>query len=82
VNEDKVVEHAGGHLPFEKEVTLNVFKAKEGLVCVTLAVNNTLTPHTIPQGQLVSYNNTDRSAPTYTSSEGLKSCCLKKKEFL
>lgn len=54
------MEHAGGHLPFEKEVTLDVFKAKENNVCVTVAVNNTLTTNTIPQGKVVRYNDTER----------------------
>ncbi len=45
--------HSGGHLPFEAEVT-NLLKA--GVPNrVTAAVNNTLTPHTLPPGFLSFY---------------------------
>lgn len=54
------MEHVGGHLPFERDVTLDVFKAKGNSVCVTVAVNNTLTPNTIPQGKVERYNNTEK----------------------
>jgi beta-glucuronidase len=47
-----VTEHAGGHLPFQTEVlpTQLSFDAPNR---ITVAVNNTLTPDTVPQGFLV-----------------------------
>lgn len=48
VNGVEVVRHSGGYLPFDVEVT---DKMKFGhLNFITVAVNNTLTPWTIPQG--------------------------------
>ncbi|CAB3366916.1 Hypothetical predicted protein [Cloeon dipterum] len=52
VNDVKVTENIGGHLPFEMEVT---DLRKAGKICVTVAVNNTLTPNSIPQGKVVHY---------------------------
>lgn len=42
--------HEGGHLPFEAEVTgyLNM----EAVNYVTVAINNTLTPTTLPPGAI------------------------------
>ncbi|XP_059480169.1 beta-glucuronidase-like isoform X2 [Neocloeon triangulifer] len=60
VDDLKVMEHVGGHLPFEKEVTLQLTKAEKRKVCVTVAVNNTLTPNTIPQGRVVQYKDKEK----------------------
>lgn len=47
---DKIVgTHVGGHLPFEFEITRYVLFDKENRL--TVAVNNTLTPWTIPPGE-------------------------------
>jgi beta-glucuronidase len=54
-----VMEHEGGHLPFEAEIDEDVFKSKNH-VCVTVAVNNTLTPQTIPQGTVTYHEDTQR----------------------
>ena len=45
-----LMEHVGGHLPFEAEAgsLLNT----EGINRVTVAVNNTLTPYTLPPGTI------------------------------
>lgn len=43
------MEHRGGHLPFEAELTeQHISFDKPNLI--TVAVNNTLTPATVPQG--------------------------------
>ncbi|XP_022257427.1 beta-glucuronidase-like isoform X2 [Limulus polyphemus] len=50
-----VVNHTGGHLPFQADVTNNVkFSVKNWL---TVALNNTLTHHTIPQGKVIYKDN-------------------------
>ena len=43
------MEHDGGHLPFEAEVT-DILKFGESNI-ITVAANNTLTPTTLPPGQ-------------------------------
>ena len=48
VNGKFVVSHEGGHLPFEGDVTK--FVQWDTSNTITVAVNNTLTPHTIPPG--------------------------------
>lgn len=49
LNDQKIITHVGGHLPFEVEVT-NVLKYAE-MNLLTVAVNNTLTRQTIPHGE-------------------------------
>jgi len=44
------MEHDGGHLPFEGEVTDLLYYGESNLV--TVAANNTLTPLTIPPGSV------------------------------
>ncbi|KAJ8304053.1 hypothetical protein KUTeg_017636 [Tegillarca granosa] len=58
VNGQPVMEHDGGHLPFEAEVNNVIHFGGENLV--TVAVNNTLTPHTLPPGTIKYETNTDR----------------------
>ena len=50
VNGVQVTNHSGGHLPFEGEITENVTAGKPNRV--TVAINNTLSPHTLPPGTL------------------------------
>lgn len=50
VNGIQVTNHSGGHLPFEGEITDYVTAGKPNRV--TVAVNNTLSPHTLPPGTL------------------------------
>ncbi|XP_046675296.1 beta-glucuronidase-like isoform X1 [Homalodisca vitripennis] len=54
-----VGKHKGGHLPFQLELPRTVLGTFNVL---TVAVNNTLTPHTIPQGY-VTYPNNTKSYP-------------------
>jgi len=55
VNGIEVMSHSGGHLPFEAEVNfaLNFTIANR----LTVAVNNTLTPYTLPPGSITFYKN-------------------------
>ena len=51
--------HEGGHLPFEADVSAHVQKHEN---CITVAVNNTLFNHSIPQGEVIfNTNDTERS---------------------
>uniref|UniRef100_A0A8C5LQI2 Beta-glucuronidase n=1 Tax=Leptobrachium leishanense TaxID=445787 RepID=A0A8C5LQI2_9ANUR len=52
VNGVQVTEHEGGHLPFEVNIT-SVLKSSADSSCrITIAVNNTLTPYTLPPGSI------------------------------
>ncbi|XP_064533940.1 beta-glucuronidase isoform X2 [Pseudopipra pipra] len=52
VNGVQVVEHEGGHLPFEADIS-SIVQGSPGTLCrVTVALNNTLTPHTLPPGSI------------------------------
>jgi len=60
VNGQLVVSHSGGHLPFEADITsLIPAGVTSSKVHVAVAVNNTLTPTTLPPGYLQVHN------PTY-----------------
>lgn len=52
VNGIHVVEHEGGHLPFEADITKLVQSGPLTTCRVTIAINNTLTPHTLPPGTI------------------------------
>ena len=58
VNGEQVVTHEGGHLPFQAEVGDLLLEGRPNRV--TVAVNNTLTPNTLPCGS-VQY----KSGPNY-----------------
>lgn len=45
--------HVGGHLPFECEISDHLKYAGENRL--TIAVNNTLTPNTLPPGTIEHY---------------------------
>ena len=62
VNGKEVMTHEGGHLPFQAEVGDLLFKGKPNRV--TVAVNNTLTPNTLPCGS-VEYKSGPRYPPGY-----------------
>ncbi|KYO32085.1 beta-glucuronidase [Alligator mississippiensis] len=52
VNGVQVVEHEGGHLPFEADIS-TIVQASPGDPCrITIAVNNTLSPYTLPPGTI------------------------------
>lgn len=57
INGEHVAEHVFGHLPFEADVSNQVNYGKENRI--TILVDNTLTPDSIPQGQLVERDNDD-----------------------
>ncbi|CAI8014502.1 Beta-glucuronidase [Geodia barretti] len=50
VNGVEVVSHSGGHLPFQANITDLVKMGAPNRI--TVAINNTLTPHTLPPGTL------------------------------
>ncbi|XP_010835761.1 PREDICTED: beta-glucuronidase-like [Bison bison bison] len=47
VNGVHVIEHEGGHLPFEAD------RRPLSSCCITIAINNTLSPHTLPPGTIL-----------------------------
>uniref|UniRef100_A0A8I3S002 Beta-glucuronidase n=1 Tax=Canis lupus familiaris TaxID=9615 RepID=A0A8I3S002_CANLF len=53
VNGVHVAEHEGGHLPFEADISKLVQSGPLSSCRITLAINNTLTPHTLPPGTIV-----------------------------
>ncbi|BFZ04367.1 hypothetical protein BsWGS_07406 [Bradybaena similaris] len=63
VNGQEVVRHEGGHLPFEVDVR-TVLKF-DGPNYVTVAVNNTLTPTTLPPGSIQYQNDATKYPPGY-----------------
>lgn len=63
VNGVEVAQHSGGYLPFKSDISSHL---KYGLKnSITVAVNNTLTPWTIPQGKIVYHNDTVRYPSGY-----------------
>ncbi|XP_070573101.1 beta-glucuronidase-like isoform X3 [Ptychodera flava] len=63
LNGEEIMEHDGGHLPFEIEVTDNLVYGQSNRI--TAAVNNTLTPHTLPPGTIEYKTNTDKYPAGY-----------------
>ena len=60
VNGQPAMNHSGGHLPFESDITSFISnKTNASKVRVVVAVNNTLSPTTLPPAELVIHN------PTY-----------------
>ncbi|XP_069954209.1 beta-glucuronidase isoform X6 [Cherax quadricarinatus] len=55
--------HEGGHLPIMAEITSGLVYGRENLI--TVAINNTLTPETIPQGSITYHDNPTRYPPGY-----------------
>lgn len=52
VNGIHVVEHEGGHLPFEADISKLVQSGPLSFCRITIAINNTLTLHTLPPGMI------------------------------
>uniref|UniRef100_A0A8V5GWG7 Beta-glucuronidase n=1 Tax=Melopsittacus undulatus TaxID=13146 RepID=A0A8V5GWG7_MELUD len=65
VNGVQVVEHEGGHLPFEADIS-SIVQDSPGIPCrITVALNNTLTPHTLPPGSILYMNDSTRYPKNY-----------------
>jgi len=65
VNGQPAMSHSGGHLPFEGDITAFIpSDVKSSKVRVVVAVNNTLTPTTLPPGELVIHSPTYRELET------------------
>ncbi|XP_022085658.1 beta-glucuronidase-like isoform X2 [Acanthaster planci] len=63
LNGAQVMTHEGGHLPFEVEITQGVKYMAPNLI--TVAVNNTLSPTTLPPGSLTFKNDPRNYPPGY-----------------
>ncbi|XP_052798227.1 beta-glucuronidase-like isoform X2 [Mya arenaria] len=63
VNGQQVMTHEGGHLPFEAEVTSSVHIGSVNRL--TVALNNTLTPTTLPPGSIEYKSDTNKYPPGY-----------------
>lgn len=50
VNGQELMRHTGGHLPFEAQLKDQLISSTVNRL--TVAVNNTLTPHTLPPGSI------------------------------
>ncbi|CAF4898803.1 unnamed protein product, partial [Rotaria magnacalcarata] len=65
VNGQSAVDHSGGHLPFEVDITRFISSSVSySKVRIVVAVNNTLTSTTLPPGYLHIYNPTYRVLET------------------
>ena len=62
VNGEEVVTHSGGHLPFEVNVTALLKTGAPNRI--TVAINNTLTPYTLPPGT-IKYHSPPNYPPGY-----------------
>ncbi|XP_072325571.1 beta-glucuronidase [Scyliorhinus torazame] len=65
VNGAEVAFHEGGHLPFEADITKVIQKSSTRQCRITIAVNNTLTPYTLPPGKIQYMTDTKRYPPGY-----------------
>ncbi|XP_068945663.1 beta-glucuronidase isoform X2 [Petaurus breviceps papuanus] len=65
VNGVHVAEHEGGHLPFEADISKLVQYSSGELSRITIAINNTLTPHTLPPGIIEHKTDTSRYPKHY-----------------
>ncbi|KAA0189204.1 hypothetical protein HAZT_HAZT011763 [Hyalella azteca] len=63
LNGKAITSHLGGHLPIMADVTSSLMYSSKNLL--TVAVNNTLTPETIPQGTIIFHNDLSRYPPGY-----------------
>nr|XP_054751390.1 beta-glucuronidase-like [Lytechinus pictus] len=62
-NTQEVVRHSGGHLPFEAEITAHLSYGQPNMI--TVAVNNTLSPNTLPPGAVTHYDDPTMYPPNY-----------------
>ncbi|XP_006148149.1 beta-glucuronidase isoform X1 [Tupaia chinensis] len=65
VNGVHVVEHEGGHLPFEADISKLVQSGPLSSCRITIAINNTLSPNTLPPGNIVYKTDTSKYPKGY-----------------
>ncbi|KAM7147358.1 beta-glucuronidase isoform 3-T3 [Molossus nigricans] len=65
VNGVHVTEHEGGHLPFEVDISKLVQTGPLSTCRITIAINNTLTPHTLPPGTILYKTDTSKYPQGY-----------------
>ncbi|XP_002722331.2 beta-glucuronidase isoform X2 [Oryctolagus cuniculus] len=65
VNGVHVTEHEGGHLPFEADISKLVQSGPLASCRITIAVNNTLTPYTLPPGAILYKTDTSKYPKGY-----------------
>lgn len=65
VNGVHVAEHEGGHLPFEADISKLVQSGPLSSCRITIAINNTLTPHTLPPGTILFQEDTSKYPKGY-----------------
>ncbi|BES95637.1 beta-glucuronidase [Nesidiocoris tenuis] len=59
INDFKTHDHIGGHIPFYLDITEPAKNSSDGSFRLTVAVNNTLSDKTLPQGSLKFETDTD-----------------------
>ncbi|KAF0874737.1 BGLR glucuronidase, partial [Crocuta crocuta] len=65
VNGVHVAEHEGGHLPFEADISKLVQSGPLFSCRITIAINNTLTPYTLPPGTILYKTDTSKYPKGY-----------------
>lgn len=65
VNGIHVIEHEGGHLPFEADISKLVQSGPLSSCRITIAINNTLTPNTLPPGTILFEHDTSKYPKGY-----------------
>ncbi|KAM9058294.1 beta-glucuronidase isoform 2-T2 [Megaptera novaeangliae] len=65
VNGVHVAEHEGGHLPFEADISKLVQSGPLSSCRITIAINNTLSPHTLPPGTILYKTDTSKYPKGY-----------------
>ncbi|XP_004380842.1 beta-glucuronidase isoform X1 [Trichechus manatus latirostris] len=65
VNGVHVAEHEGGHLPFEVDISKLVQVGPLESCRITIAINNTLTPNTLPPGTILYKTDTSKYPKGY-----------------
>ncbi|XP_056313201.1 beta-glucuronidase [Danio aesculapii] len=65
VNGVEMTEHAGGHLPFEADISSVLRQSSGGPCRITIAVNNTLSLETLPPGTIQYMNDRTRYPSGY-----------------
>ncbi|KAB7493947.1 Beta-glucuronidase [Armadillidium nasatum] len=63
VNGEEVTRHEGGHLPIMADISDKLYPGEENFL--TICINNTLTPDTIPQGKITHHDDLSRYPPDY-----------------